>query len=388
MYVIAGERPVDSENAFPLFCGTRRFFHGFIGRGFRHSMEVPPVPDAAQGLLNGKGETQTCSSLASSGLVDSASDERFDRLTRLACGIYEADVAFLGLVDDTFQWHISRTSDFVPLSVPRRETICNVIVESGAPLVIGDTAHDPHLASHSIMPQLNPRFFAGTPLVVAPDGVIGSLCVMARDPRDQDRVDLGPLLDLAQVTADEVELLRLNTDLKRKSQLDKLTGLPNRRSFDEAMERANHRAQRLAGPLSLLMIDVDHFKAVNDRWGHQAGDTVLAAVGSVLARLPFRAQDMVARYGGDEFAVILPDTDEAGRDALAEALLAALRAESIPHPMDGSITASIGGATARGGSLSKLFRMADAALYSAKTDGRDCYRHAPPADRTRFYGIC
>lgn len=329
-------------------------------------MWTPPAAPA--------NEAERLSVLATCGLMDSAPDERFDRLTRLARRLYGAEVAFLGLIDATHQWQKSRTSDLVPESVPRRDTICNVIVESGAPLVIGDMRSDSRLAGHPIVPQLTLRFYAGAPLVVAPELVIGSLCVMAREARDQAAFDIGPLLDLAAVAADEVELLRLNLDLARQSQVDALTGLPNRRSFDEAMERAVRRAQRMAGPLSLLVIDIDHFKVVNDLWGHQAGDAVLAAVGGVLSRLPGRAQDLAARYGGEEFAVVLPDTDEAGCDVVAEAMLAALRAENIPHPSGGRLTASIGGATARGDGLAGLFAAADAALYAAKAGGRDLYR--------------
>ncbi|MFG1190429.1 GGDEF domain-containing protein [Xanthobacter flavus] len=311
--------------------------------------------------------------LATCGLMDSPPDERFDRLTRLARRLYGADVAFLGLIDATHQWQKSRTSDLVPASVPRRDTVCNVMVNSGEPLVIGDMACDPRLAGHPAVAHLPLRFYAGAPLMVAPELVIGSLCVMGREARNQEAFDFGPLLDLAAVAADEVELLRLNLDLARKSQVDDLTGLLNRRSFDEAMERAVRRAQRLAGPLSLLVIDVDHFKVVNDLWGHQAGDAVLAAIGGVLGRQPARAQDTAARYGGEEFAVILPDTDEAGCDAVGAALLAALRAENIPHPSGGRVTASIGGATARGENLDDLFAAADAALYAAKDGGRDLY---------------
>lgn len=331
-------------------------------------MWTPPAAPA--------NEAQRLTVLATCGLMDTPPDERFDRLTRLARRLYEADVAFLGLIDGTHQWQKSRTSDLVPASVPRRDTMCNMLVASGAPLVIGDMKSDPRLLGHPLVPHLPLRFYAGAPLMVEPDLVIGTMCVMGREARDKEAFDFGPLLDLAAVAADEVELLRLNRDLARKSQLDALTGLPNRRSFDEELERAMRRAQRLEGPLSLLVIDIDHFKVVNDLWGHQAGDAALAAVGGVLARLPGRAQDTAARYGGEEFAVILPDTNEAGCDVVGEALLAAFRAESIPHPSGGHLTASIGGATARGCDLAGLFAAADAALYGAKAGGRNRYRRA------------
>lgn len=324
-------------------------------------------------------ERTSCPVPSMCSLLDSALDERFDRLARLACRLYEADVAILSLVDGCHRWQNARTSNLAPFSVAQGDAICRAIVASGAPLVIGDMASAPRGARPPVAPQPEPCFCAGVPLLAGPGLVIGSLCVMAREARDLAAVDLGPLHDLAAVAADEAELLRLNLDLAHKSQVDPLTGLANRRSFDEAMERAVCRAERLGGPLSLLMVDIDHFKVVNDLWGHQAGDTVLAAVGGVLARQPRRPVDLIARYGGEEFAVILPDTDEAGCDALAAALLKALRNANIRHPYGMAVTASIGGATARGRGLAEVFASADAALYEAKACGRAHYRRGDVA---------
>ncbi len=363
MYVVVDERPAVSDRDLSALSGEI-----FSSRSF-------PI---------GTFKTQiSCSVLSASGhlascVPDCDLEQRFDRLTRLACRLYEADVAILSLVDERHQCQNSLTPSHVRLSRAQRDMICNAVVASGAPLVVGDmTSARP--AGHSVVPQEDMSFCACVPLRVAPDLVIGSLCVMARGARDVAAVDLGPLLDLAAVAADEVELLRLNLDLARKSQVDALTGLPNRRSFDEALDRAVRRAERLCSPLSLLVVDIDRFKVVNDVWGHQAGDAVLAAVGGVLAQQPRRPLDMVARYGGEEFALILPETDEAGCDALAASLLKALRHASIPHPSGIAVTASIGGATARGRDLGGVFASADMALYQAKACGRDHYRRCAVA---------
>ncbi len=354
MYVVVDERPVVLERDVSAFSRTKSSSRSVPIRQFEGRTSYPI--------------------LSAGSLLDSALDERFDRLARLACRLYGADVAIVSLVDGRHRWQNAGTSNLVPFNVAQRDIICREIVSSGAPLVVADMTSITRLAGRPVAPQPELCFCAGVPLVAAPELVIGSLCVMAREARDLAAVDLGPLHDLAAVAADEVDLLRLNSDLAHKSQVDALTGLPNRRSFDEAMERAVCRAERLSGPLSLLVVDIDHFKVVNDLWGHQAGDAVLAAVGGVLARQPRRPLDLIARYGGEEFAVILPETDEAGCDALAAALLKALRTANIPHPSGMALTASIGGATARGRGLAGIFASADAALYEAKACGRDHYR--------------
>ena len=117
---------------------------------------------------------------------------------------------------------------------------------------------------------------------------------------------------MAEKTAD---LRRVNEDLSRLSSLDSLTGLANRRVFDETLKVECARLQRIGSAVSLVILDVDHFKALNDSEGHQRGDEYLKLVGSELRRLAKRQIDLAARYGGEEFAVILPETDAAGASA-------------------------------------------------------------------------
>ncbi|RMT80631.1 sensor domain-containing diguanylate cyclase [Pseudomonas viridiflava] len=155
---------------------------------------------------------------------------------------------------------------------------------------------------------------------------------------------------------------------------DGLTGLDNRRQLDTTMEIEWARAQRSGKPLSLLMIDVDHFKAFNERHGHQGGDQALRKVAQTVAANIRRPGDLAARYGGEEFVVVLPETDSKGAMSLAENLRKAI--ESIP-PFAGDeqpVTVSIGVASQRvqsGDKLTAFFGVADKALYQAKNNGRN-----------------
>ena len=166
------------------------------------------------------------------------------------------------------------------------------------------------------------------------------------------------------------------SELERLSHVDSLTGLANRHHFDLCVEKEWRRALRSRAPLALLMIDVDHFKAYNDRYGHVAGDACLRAVAATIGGVVQRSTDLAARYGGEEFAVLLPGTPRASAVALAEGLLAALAEKNLPHDASplGRIGASIGvtvcGAAEDCGPEG-MIHAADEALYAAKRAGRN-----------------
>jgi diguanylate cyclase (GGDEF)-like protein len=167
-----------------------------------------------------------------------------------------------------------------------------------------------------------------------------------------------------------------NQELKRLSAIDGLTGIANRRLFDEHLQREWGRAQRNGTSLALLMCDVDHFKAYNDYYGHQAGDDCLRQVASIVSKACERSTDLAARYGGEEFAVIIPDCQSGGALIVAERLRQTLHQFAIPHDNspDGFITLSIGLAATQalpGGSPTQLIEQADKALYQAKHEGRN-----------------
>jgi diguanylate cyclase (GGDEF)-like protein len=177
-----------------------------------------------------------------------------------------------------------------------------------------------------------------------------------------------------------------NRELTRLSEVDGLTGIANRRCFDETLLREWRRAARKGAPISLLIADVDHFKDFNDGYGHQLGDECLKKVAHGLKACLHRSTDLAARYGGEEFAVVLPDTDAFGAAGVAETMRSAVADLQIGHafsPVATHVTISIGIATAAPGRSDEqghrvLTQQADQALYRAKHAGRNRSMQAEP----------
>lgn len=168
-----------------------------------------------------------------------------------------------------------------------------------------------------------------------------------------------------------------NQDLQRLSYLDALTGIANRRYFEESLDLEWRRACRIGAALSLIMIDVDFFKAFNDAYGHQRGDECLKLLASSLRNALNRPGDLIARYGGEEFMMILPGINAQGAAEMAEAMRTRVEAMGIMHEgslADKVMTISLGvvtGYPTRGFSSNELIASADEALYRAKEEGRN-----------------
>ena len=174
----------------------------------------------------------------------------------------------------------------------------------------------------------------------------------------------------------EQALAAANQELSTLAATDDLTGLPNRRQFDNALQKEWFRALRDGVPLALLMIDVDHFKRLNDLHGHPTGDTVLAEVARVIRDNVRRAGDMAARYGGEEFAVVLPGTSAGGALEIGEAIRQAMHRARFADTLGAGaqVTVSVGAAAMvpmAGAGAATLVHAADNALYQAKRNGRD-----------------
>ena len=178
------------------------------------------------------------------------------------------------------------------------------------------------------------------------------------------------------------QLMQANLELERLTRIDGLTSLGNRRYFDEYMLAEWRRAVRSDLPLSLLMIDVDQFKDYNDTYGHLAGDEVLRRVGNAIRLSAGRAGDLAARFGGEEFIVVLLNTEIDGAQVAAERLVQNVRDLDIPHG-NGRVTVSVGVASMRpeGDSPEVIITAADLALFRAKAAGKDRYELSVPTNR-------
>jgi diguanylate cyclase (GGDEF)-like protein len=169
------------------------------------------------------------------------------------------------------------------------------------------------------------------------------------------------------------ELMEKNAIIQRMASTDALTGLCNRRFFDETLVKELERAKRYDTALSMAIVDIDHFKRFNDRYGHARGDQVLETVARVLtARV--RSADTVARWGGEEFCILMPETELDGARTVMEDIRASIEATRLPD-VDEALTASVGvAALDPGESPDSLFQRVDEALYAAKENGRNQVR--------------
>ncbi|WP_343519916.1 GGDEF domain-containing protein [Sphingomonas sp.] len=240
-------------------------------------------------------------------------------------------------------------------SVPRAGRMFERVVVAGSPLILPTALL---IVSASLVPHMPVLAIAG--------------CVVAT---------LGYGLRAVLV---QIHGIGEREELAQLSQIDPLTGLPNRRQFDEALRRELTRARRSGQGLALLMIDIDHFKLLNDTLGHQAGDQRLRDVAEALQSCAVRATDVVARYGGEEFAAILPGASTTEAMAVAEAMRAAVEERTLPSPApDGRVTVSIGAARLTEIEIDtgpRLMERADAALYDSKRAGRNRVTAAWPVE--------
>lgn len=303
---------------------------------------------------------------------DGPVDVRFDRIVWIARRFYEADLAVLSFAAGGSEWMRLVTSSPVPPPLERQIALIEPVLAADGRYFAADLQSDVRLADR-LTSELPFRSAAGVPLVAPSDLVVGTLCLLFREPSRVATFDFAPLEAIAAIAVDELALSRRNHDLNSQVHVDALTGLINRRALDEALPRMTARCMRTSQPLAALLIDIDHFKVVNDERGHDAGDDVLRRFAGVLASAGLRADDLVARYGGEEFVALLPGCDRGGAMIVANRIRQRLALAGLAHP-NGVVTASIGVAVASGRAMNgqDLVARADDAMYRAKQAGRDC----------------
>jgi len=286
-------------------------------------------------------------SLRHCGLLDTPAEAAFDRLADLAAQGCAATVGFLALVDRDRVWYKAGPG-LVGLSRPRADDPAAWLVAGDELVVIEDLAADARTAAMT-GPDGAPLagLFAAACVRNGDGSRIGVLGVRDRQPRPLAASPRQILTGLAQLATALIEastlraeLAAVRDDARRSASVDELTGLLNRRTLLERLDVEVERAHRFHWPLSAVMVDIDGFRAVNERHGHQVGDAVLRAVGGII-RDELRQVDLAGRSGGEEFAIILPGTPLPGALTLADALRQEIA--SHPHGRDGvQVTASLG----------------------------------------------
>lgn len=307
-------------------------------------------------------------------ILDTAPEAPFDRLTQLVRSVLDVPIAAVSLIDAERQWFKSITG-LTLCETSRGVSFCSHAIQRPAPMMVPDATLDPRFAQNALVtgdPGI--RSYLGIPLTT-PDGYgLGALCAIDLRPRSFDASQIAVMQSFASLVLNELELRQI-------AMSDGLTGVMTRRGWLGAAEREIARAQRHGTEASIIVLDIDHFKLVNDVHGHPAGDSVLRAVAQ-RCRDELREGDLLGRLGGEEFAVLLPQTGAQGAADLAERLRAAIAAEPVEAGgISLRITASFG-ICALGSRITTpeaWLALADALLYEAKAAGRNCCRSAGPA---------
>jgi len=343
-------------------------------------------------------EAARLASLRDLGILYTPAEERFDRVTRLACRLLDVPLSVVTLIDADAQWFKSRQG-MGDRANPRTVSFCAHAILGEDTMVVPDALLDPRFADNPLVtgePFI--RFYAGHP-VAANGSRVGTLCALDHRPRAIAPADLEVLRDLAAWVENELhvtalsaaqrELISERDALRRRVMLDPLTHLWNRGAIADVLERELARAARAGEEVSVVLADLDRFKAINDSRGHAAGDAALLEAARRM-RGAVRAYDAIGRYGGEEFLVVLSHCGTGAAAAIAETIRHRLAERPVQLPGGGELamTASLGVATAEPAAVAgaradpaaaaaALVHAADEALYRAKAAGRDRVEVAP-----------
>lgn len=345
---------------------------------------MPTVPPDESPLKHeGTEENARLNAVIALDLLDKPEEERFLRITRLVRRHFQASASAITLLDEDRAFYLARDG-LTERHNPRSHSLCAEVVQGKRPVVLADQSEDLRSPQYqALIDRLKLAFYAGFP-ILNPDGyAVGALCVMDHIPRRFSRRELESLADFAAIVEDEIlvkraaeenlELISQVEKLRLRAFVDPLTGVWNRGALFDLLSRERDRAQRGGQPLSVCMLDLDHFKRINDQFGHQTGDEVLRETCRRI-RASVRPYDGLGRYGGEEFLLVFPETTLQQAVAQAERVREALASPpfSLGEDRSETVTASFGAAQLRDAEeLDELLARADKALYRAKNRGRN-----------------
>jgi len=349
------------------------------------------------------------------GLVDTPPEDRFDRITRFAQRLFKVPMSTISLVDEQRQFFKSRQG-VDSTGTPREISFCQHTILQSDVMMIPDTKEDFRFRDSPLVhgdPYI--RMYAGCSIRLLGGPPIGAMCVMDRVPRKFNEEELQNLRDLTTWVEHEMNSVQLeklvlslysnqeelrvyqdrlrhvNRILKRLASADSLTGIPNRLYFEEHLAEEFLRRRRNPASFALVMVDIDNFKKFNDAYGHLMGDECLAQVAHALDAALKRPADFAARFGGEEFVIVLPDTDAAGAEAVVNEIVHNYKA--LPHmeglPKDDqrpSLSMGVAVLSPEEDAMSlDLLDRADKALYASKAAGRNRVTFWPPDSGSREF---
>jgi diguanylate cyclase (GGDEF)-like protein len=337
-------------------------------------MKAPELP---------KDEVQRLAALQAMDVLFTPGEERFDRITRIASQLLGTPIALVSLVAGECQWFKSAQGLDVT-ETPREVSFCGHAILQEETFVVGDALHDQRFFDNPLVTSApNVRFYAGHPLHGIDGSRVGTLCIIDHTPKTLTPAQLKVLQDLAAIAESELQrgqlndaqrdLIRNMEELKLKASVDGLTRLWNRSAIMELLSAEVTRAKR-GMPMCVAMIDVDHFKKVNDTYGHQAGDAVLVEVASRIRRA-LREYDSVGRYGGEEFIAVMSNASLIPSMKLCHRIRMSIEKEPVltaAGPVNVTVSIGLVQSVAKKTDRDRLVGAADAALYRAKNKGRNC----------------
>lgn len=300
-------------------------------------------------------------------LLDTAPEERFDRLTRLAKRLFNVPIALVTLVDKERQWFKSCVG-LDTTETPRSVSFCAHAILRDELMLVPDAREDERFHDNPLVTgEPHIRFYAGYPLTVPSGNKMGTLCLIDTKPRDLDEEERALLRDLAGMAEQELMAVQM-------ASMDELTLLSNRRGFKMLAQHALDACARLEKPATLLFFDLNDFKQINDLYGHAEGDSALKTFADVL-RIAFRESDVVGRLGGDEFVALLTGSSHVETTAIMARLKDILEERNATLHRGYAIRFSVGQIEynpQRHDSVDKLLADADAAMYEHKQALKRC----------------
>lgn len=362
-----------------------------------------PERSEADGPARGKDmfEQRRLAALRRYDAIDTPPEAGFDQITTLAAEVFGVPIALVNLVAEDTQFSKSCYGIDVR-TVDRQVSFCTHTIQSNEVMVVLDATIDDRFETNPLVTGTpNIRFYAGAPLRT-PDGEnIGALCIIDDEPRAEfSERDQALLEIMARMAMDEFELRlanhrahdelqrrlelerdneRLIAELEQKANFDSLTGLANRSLMNDRLAMAIADAKRSKSTTCVILMDLDNFKAVNDTYGHSAGDRLLKTIANRL-KDAMRGVDTIARLGGDEFVVIAQTTTKDEAETIATRINAALDGGLTPEASSSQVSFSMGISMfpEHADEAEELLRMADIAMYEAKHAGKNTYRFYDP----------